>query len=1122
MCPRPSPIGPASDRMSNGPISSDVVSIQSSTQDHQDNDASPSFHRSASHTQLGKADGSVSNTTPEKPFNIHRSFSENILTNAAGNVLRKTSTSKVTEGPSNARRRSLKRLGSSRKAPTKQELQPQYTVSKFIVGADQTLEDVRYEPKGRDDTGTPEREPKTRSVSASISSFARKSWSTASRSPSPSPNKRQSRRDLDVAQDGVKSPSVPTNVAHGVVNGTTKAANSGLLRRNSILSKRSNRPLSSLLRRESDRLGTPSVPPIPKSFSTDKLPSLKHKSSTISNPPALPASRSLERLNGQGTETPRKKDDLWNVFRNLDGEYQKFQSRPSTLKTGVIRSALLPFLRTYGEHPSILSLRPEDLDRRTVILNKWWTGLLEMLNGRHGESVSGNDRPAVLEAATALMVRPEWTLPALIASSRATKYARASLKSRSTTSLGSTMTMSSDFLAESVYHNVRNTFTQNLLAQMAYVVDKMSMRSVAASVVAFCGKATAYAFFYCEGVAEILVRLWGTPSSLLRRVLAESGVSNGTKLDSISDRICGVFPLCLHSLSFRSLQTTIRHLRTRPHLPIATAYIPWHGPWIGRWAGRDTDLFYVFAKFFTDLTCRFFPRDPSMEERLAAPGWLLVQAQILSILDVTMQRANNQSAIEQMGPSSLTFDEVIGEADVSATVLPLPTNGAVRSMAENRLILLLRDCLSGSTVMTERTQSMFAQSFIIVLKATARRISVFDHNGCFALCDFLEEALAILTRYQQASEAAVAIIDWSFWVDVCKHMLQSHNSMTEVRLCAFLYAMWPTITSDPARRHEMCNNWLLTREIFMTQFHHWCPMVRAFFMRLLVWRVARADGNNPELDKSIAETLAERLQESWGHFLYNQENAGKALVAAPSTPAPGRRLLIVRNDVQPPTPGMFLSFDDILSRSTSKVNSNADQGSRDFHQYRTQPHEAENMDSRGSVLDGGKRRWNLLRSIMPNSSTAKDRIKPTMSTRQQGLIDSSRKDSQAPFAGSHAVAGKKMGPVSSYRSLSFKFSLEWFDGDGDPGSTERRLHPPRLPPLANLTLPSHEAADPNNTAIKPDQIAAGSSKYAGRALAEWALLNLECKNFVERRKAEGVPTHHMTETPTLGVEPFRR
>ena len=47
------------------------------------------------------------------------------------------------------------------------------------------------------------------------------------------------------------------------------------------------------------------------------------------------------------------------------------------------------------------------------------------------------------------------------------------------------------------------------------------------------------------------------------------------------------------------------------------------------------------------------------------------------------------------------------------------------------------------------------------------------------------------------------------------------------------------------------------------------------------------------------------------------------------------------------------------------------------------------------------------------------------------------------------------------------------------------------------------------------------AKYSGRALAEWALIVIECQNFFERRKEEGVPNNKLVETPTLGVESFR-
>lgn len=115
-----------------------------------------------------------------------------------------------------------------------------------------------------------------------------------------------------------------------------------------------------------------------------------------------------------------------------------------------------------------------------------------------------------------------------------------------------------------------------------------------------------------------------------------------------------------------------------------------------------------------------------------------------------------------------------------------------------------------------------------------------------------------------------------------------------------------------------------------------------------------------------------------------------------------------------------------------------------------------------------------------------------------------------------------MGPAAPYRSLSFKFSLEWIDRDNNLSGAERRLYPPKLPLLAHMALESRPTKPRGNNPLKPEGAAAGPSKYAGRALAEWALLMVECKNFFERRKAEGVPTYRLVETPTLGVEPFRK
>jgi hypothetical protein len=108
-------------------------------------------------------------------------------------------------------------------------------------------------------------------------------------------------------------------------------------------------------------------------------------------------------------------------------------------------------------------------------------------------------------------------------------------------------------------------------------------------------------------------------------------------------------------------------------------------------------------------------------------------------------------------------------------------------------------------------------------------------------------------------------------------------------------------------------------------------------------------------------------------------------------------------------------------------------------------------------------------------------------------------------------------------------------GAGFNVGAERRLSPPRLPAPAQAWLGARVpgiskeivAKDPNEfeltDGVPPRKgEKAARAKYAGRALAEWALVVGECNNFVERRRAEGVPSLRWVEVPTLGVEGFRR
>jgi hypothetical protein len=154
---------------------------------------------------------------------------------------------------------------------------------------------------------------------------------------------------------------------------------------------------------------------------------------------------------------------------------------------------------------------------------------------------------------------------------------------------------------------------------MSFVVDKMSLRHAPASLVTFCGKAAAYAFFFVPGIAEILVRIWKLEADVLKRVSDVLGMPRRVNKIELDDVNCA-FPNHIQGLGWTSVKSMTNLLRQTPTLPVMAAKIPWYGPWAARWCGRDSDLFYVFAKHYHVLVEEFMPDALSLAEKARAPG----------------------------------------------------------------------------------------------------------------------------------------------------------------------------------------------------------------------------------------------------------------------------------------------------------------------------------------------------------------------------------------------------------------------------------------------------------------------------------------------------------------------
>lgn len=540
-----------------------------------------------------------------------------------------------------------------------------------------------------------------------------------------------------------------------------------------------------------------------------------------------------------------------------------FTTKTTTAQRMVVaRQTLVPFLRNYAEHPSNKDaslLSSEDVERRAAILDKWWNGLLEMLDGSgqrvtpstpspavNLQPVAGVDRPGLLEAVIHIMVRPEWRLCTNHFRPLAERSPHERVRARADSDFDRE---GSALLAESAEHNVRTMFVNNLLTQMAIVVEKMSSRHAPTSLVNFCGKACAYAFFFVPGVADVLVRLWGATADQLRRVAHEFELPRRSKGES--DDIVALFPPNLHKLGWSSVKGMTDNLRLVTKLSLVAAKIPWYGPWVPRWRGEDTDLFFIFCKYYYILAEDFMPSDLPLVEKARAPAFVLIHAQLLGTLDTTIH--HRQAQFDSMlGPPPVV--DALHGADAMVTMPRLLPNNLLRGMEENRMIILLKDMLAENSIggVASGARDTFADAFMAILKAATKKTPTFKQGPVFMLVDFIQETLMAFDAYagytdpdtrSQSPETVRDHVDWPFWIDVCKRILSSSCTMSEIRMLSFLFSTWDILVADPARKEQICNTWLLEEELFDRFFNNHTPMVRAYFMRLLCWRICRDEGS---------------------------------------------------------------------------------------------------------------------------------------------------------------------------------------------------------------------------------------------------------------------------------------
>lgn len=293
-----------------------------------------------------------------------------------------------------------------------------------------------------------------------------------------------------------------------------------------------------------------------------------------------------------------------------------------------------------------------------------------------------------------------------------------------------------------------------------------------------------------------------------------------------------------------------------------------------------------------------------------------------------------------------------------------------------------------------------------------------------------------------------------------------------------------------------------------------------------------------DVSRKIFSVISTRLKSVFAHYLFLRQSADRARIlppsAAPCHPAPGRRLLIIRNDNPAPTANIFMSFDGIMpSITSSSAPPTPSKRLSSLTAFSSPDPEVPKLTS-DAPPNNARKRWSILgKSFSPFDAQSPAPSPPGSSSGSppRNLDDARRETALArttrpPLHASKSSSSSSGSEVTpAYRLYCFKFSLEWaqnFDRNAKRGNGERRIVSPRLPNPAQACIGARVPGVGNEILPKDPSGGLGGAKYAGRALAEWALIVGECNNFVERRRTEGVPGLKWVEVPVLGVEGFRR
>ncbi len=503
------------------------------------------------------------------------------------------------------------------------------------------------------------------------------------------------------------------------------------------------------------------------------------------------------------------------AWQEVENALRRFRDRAAGApadRGNLLRAILLPFLALEAETATVDAVGPGPYAKgkaRRALFFDWIRSLL--LELQHVQTSA--DRGAILESIACIIESRNFS--ALILSSDPEDEARFS----------------------SVFGHI-----------LSYAIGELNKKGVYQNTLIFSGRLLAVAFFRINGVASKLLRALPVNRFALERVAREFDWQ--AKRPTDFTRFVSRFPATLRQLCYKDSRDYLkmldsesigsgpngadspspegdRFLVCQPEVEVEMS-----GNWLRRWQSDDSELFFSFCRSYHRQLASLFASSKSLESVskyfFGGPGYAhlatCVHQKCLALVHRVILSVTTLSSQKNFNPAGET-----------ANVLSGSTAGKPRILeaANRRCTAIVVDIVRAPA----GSNMMFAPMLGLHIKALIKRTSLYDVQGVFCLLDWLDGVISHMDSNDLINEG---LVDISFIITTIGMLLENaDHALALMRTIAFCYANFGVLTSTTENRIYFCEQILLKPSVFHKLFLSWSFTIRAYYLHLLVFRLAR-------------------------------------------------------------------------------------------------------------------------------------------------------------------------------------------------------------------------------------------------------------------------------------------